>query len=334
MRPSLGPSAEGDPLLRVEDLTVHFPVGRTGFWGRQKQVLHAVDGVTFDIRRGETLGLVGESGSGKSTTGRAILRKVPITSGRVVFNGQDITNFEGEELRQLRRHMQLVFQDPYGSLNPRMRVVDIVAEPLVVHGLEKNTDACSDRVHQLLELVGLPKDAAVRYPHSFSGGQRQRIVIARALALKPDLIIADEPVSALDVSIQAQIVNLLADLQDELGLTYLFIAHDLSVVRHLSDRIAVLYAGKLVELADRDAIYNHPTHPYTEALLSSVPIPDPVLQRERRRVPLTGEIPNPISPPIGCRFHTRCPIVQDRCRVEEPPFEDKGMNNLAACWFR
>ncbi|MGH8927043.1 MAG: ABC transporter ATP-binding protein [Acidimicrobiia bacterium] len=334
MRPSLDLRAEADPLLRVEGLTVHFPVGRSGFWGGQKQVIHAVDGVTFDIRRGETLGLVGESGSGKSTTGRAILRKVPITAGRIVFNGRDITHVKGEELRQLRRNMQLVFQDPYGSLNPRMRVLDIVAEPLVVHGLEPSTDACSDRVYELLERVGLPKDASVRYPHSFSGGQRQRIVIARALALQPDLSIADEPVSALDVSIQAQIVNLLAELQDELGLTYLFIAHDLSVVRHLSDRIAVLYAGKLVELADRDAIYNKPTHPYTEALLSSVPIPDPILQRERRRVPLAGEIPNPISPPIGCRFHTRCPIVQDRCRSEEPPFEDKGENHLAACWFR
>ncbi len=333
VRPSL-PEADTEPLLRVEGLTVHFPVGRAGFWGRQKQVLHAVDGVTFDIKRGETLGLVGESGSGKSTTGRAILRKVPITAGSIVFKGQDITGVKGEELRQLRRHMQLVFQDPYGSLNPRMRVLDIVSEPLIVHGLEPNTEACSERVLDLLEIVGLPKDAADRYPHSFSGGQRQRVVIARALALRPDLIIADEPVSALDVSIQAQIVNLLADLQDEFGLTYLFIAHDLSVVRHLSDRIAVMYSGKLVELSDRDAIYDRPTHPYTEALLSSVPIPDPVLQRERRRVPLTGEIPNPISPPPGCRFHTRCPIVQDRCRSEEPPLEDKGAGSVAACWFR
>lgn len=328
------PEADTEPLLRVEGLTVHFPVGRAGFWGRQKQVLHAVDGVTFDIKRGETLGLVGESGSGKSTTGRAILRKVPITAGSIVFKGQEITGVKGEELRQLRRHMQLVFQDPYGSLNPRMRVLDIVSEPLIVHGLEPNTEACSERVLELLEIVGLPKDAADRYPHSFSGGQRQRVVIARALALRPDLIIADEPVSALDVSIQAQIVNLLADLQDEFGLTYLFIAHDLSVVRHLSDRIAVMYSGKLVELSDRDAIYDRPTHPYTEALLSAVPIPDPVLQRERRRVPLTGEIPNPISPPPGCRFHTRCPIVEDRCRSEEPPLEDKGAGNVAACWFR
>jgi peptide/nickel transport system ATP-binding protein len=330
---SPGTLAEAQPLLRIEDLKVHFPVGRSGFWGRQKQVLHAVDGVSFEIKKGETLGLVGESGSGKSTVGRAILRKVPITAGRIIFGGRDITDVEGEELRQLRRNMQLVFQDPFGSLNPRMRVLDIVSEPLVVHGLEPNTEACSDRVLELLEVVGLPKDAAVRYPHSFSGGQRQRIVIARALALQPDLIIADEPVSALDVSIQAQIVNLLMDLQDEFELTYLFIAHDLSVVRHLSDWIAVMYSGKLVELASRDAIYDHPSHPYTGALLSAVPIPDPALQRGRRRVPLTGEVPNPISPPPGCRFHTRCPIVQDRCRTEAPPFEEKGENQLASCWF-
>jgi oligopeptide/dipeptide ABC transporter ATP-binding protein len=334
VRPSPGPADEAEPLLRVEGLTVQFPVGRAGFWGRQKTVLHAVDDVSFDIYRGETLGLVGESGSGKSTTGRAILRKVPITSGKVVFDGQDITNVGGEELRKLRRNMQLVFQDPFGSLNPRMRVLDIVAEPLVVHGLEQNSEACTGRVEQLLDLVGLPKDAAGRYPHSFSGGQRQRIVIARALALEPDLIIADEPVSALDVSIQAQIVNLLMELQQEMNLTYLFIAHDLSVVRHISDRIAVMYAGKLVEVADKDSIYEHPNHPYTEALLSAVPIPDPVMQRTRQRVPLTGEVPNPISPPFGCRFHTRCPIVQDRCRSEEPPLETKAPGQVSACWFR
>jgi peptide/nickel transport system ATP-binding protein len=331
---SPGQLAESDPLLRVEGLSVHFPAGRTGFWGGEKQFNHAVDGVSFEIGRGETLGLVGESGSGKSTTGRAILRKVPITEGRIVFKGQDITAVEGEDLRQLRRHMQLVFQDPFGSLNPRMRVLDIVAEPLVVHGLEPSTDACTEQVQQLLELVGLPRDAAARYPHSFSGGQRQRIVIARALALKPDLIIADEPVSALDVSIQAQIVNLMAELQEDLGLTYLFIAHDLSVVRHISDRIAVMYSGKLVELADKDAIYEHPSHPYTEALLSAVPIPDPVAQAKRSRVPLTGEVPNPISPPPGCRFHLRCPIVQDICRRDEPPLELKGEDQKSACWFR
>lgn len=318
----------------MEDLTVHFPVGGAGFWGGQSDYLHAVDGVTFDIHRGETLGLVGESGSGKTTTGRAILRKAPITSGRIIFDGKDITQVTGEELRLLRRNMQLVFQDPFGSLNPRMRVLDIVAEPLVVHDIVKNSAEATDRVSDLLELVGLPKDAAVRYPHSFSGGQRQRVVIARALALEPDFIVADEPVSALDVSIQAQIVNLLRDLQQQLGLTYLFIAHDLSVVRHLSDRIAVMYSGKLVEVADRDAIYDHPTHPYTEALLSAVPIPDPIAQQGRRRVALTGEVPNPISPPPGCRFHTRCPIVEDRCRTEEPPLELKGEGRVAACWFR
>ncbi len=325
---------EREPLLTVDNLTVHFPVGRTGFWGRQRQFVHAVDGVSFSIRRGETLGLVGESGSGKTTTGRAILRKAPITSGRIIFGGQDITHLHGEKLRQLRRKMQLVFQDPYGALNPRMKVLDLVAEPLVVHNLVEDIEEADEKVRNLLELVGLPGDAAERYPHSFSGGQRQRIVIARALALEPEFIIADEPVSALDVSIQAQIVNLLRELQQELNLTYLFIAHDLSVVRHISDRIAVMYAGKLAELADRNSIYESPTHPYTEALLSSVPIPDPVLQRRRRRVPLTGEIPNPISPPDGCRFHTRCPIVVDKCRVEEPPLEVKDSGAHAACWLR
>jgi len=295
--------------------------------------VHAVDDVSFEIRRGETLGLVGESGSGKTTTGRAVLRRVPITAGRIWFKGRDITGLRGEELRRLRRDMQLVFQDPYASLTPRMRVLDIVAEPLLVHGLVRRIEDAEDRVVELLELVGLPVDAVERYPHAFSGGQRQRIGIARALALEPDLIVADEPVSALDVSIRAQVVNLMQDLQERLGLTYLFIAHDLSVVRHISHRIAVMYAGKLVELADRDEIYRDPRHPYTRALLSSVPIPDPRVQRARSSAVLRGEIPNPVQPPAGCRFHTRCPIAVERCGAEEPPLEEKGPHHLAACWL-
>ncbi len=322
-----------EPLLRVEGLTVHFPTGRTGFWGRQKLWVHAVDDVSFEIRPGETLGLVGETGSGKTTTGRAILRRVPITAGRVWFKGRDITHIRGEDLRQLRRHMQLVFQDPYASLNPRMKVLDLVAEPLVVHGIVRRAAGARDRVAHLLEVVGMPPDALDRYPHAFSGGQRQRIGIARALALEPDLIVADEPVSALDVSIRAQVVNLMQDLQERLGLTYLFIAHDLSVVRHISDRIAVMYAGKLVEVAGRDEIYERPKHPYTRALLSAVPIPDPHLQRERRRQVLRGEIPNPVRPPGGCRFHTRCPIAEERCRTHEPPLEEKLPGHRAACWL-
>jgi oligopeptide/dipeptide ABC transporter ATP-binding protein len=323
-----------DPLVAVDDLTIHFPVGRSGFWGRTLQVVHAVDGVTFDIAKGETLGLVGESGSGKSTIGRAILRRIPPTRGRVRFRGQDVTGVTGEELRQLRRHMQLVFQDPYASLNPRMTVLELVAEPLLVHGIVRKIDDARDTVGDLLDRCGLPKDTMDRYPHAFSGGQRQRIGIARALALEPDFIVADEPVSALDVSVRAQVVNLLQDLQSALGLTYLFIAHDLSVVRHISQRIAILYAGKLVELAPADAVYVSPQHPYTEALLSSVPIPDPPLQRARRRIVLSGEIPNPIDPPPGCRFQTRCPLVEDRCRREEPPLVEKAPGHLAACWVR
>jgi oligopeptide/dipeptide ABC transporter ATP-binding protein len=324
-----------EPLLRVENLSIRFPVGRVGFWGRQERFVHAVDDVSFDIPRGQTLGLVGESGSGKTTTGRAVLRRLEPTSGRIVFRGDDITGVKGEELRKLRRHMQLVFQDPYASLNPRMTVLQIISEPLLVHGLVDRTEHARDRVVELLELVGLPADAISRNPHAFSGGQRQRIGIARALSLEPELIVADEPVSALDVSIRAQVVNLLQELQERLGLTYLFIAHDLSVVRHISHRIAIMYCGKIVELADRDSIYERPTHPYTEALLSAVPIPDPPLQRARRRIVLAGEIPNPISPPIGCRFNTRCPLVEERCRREPgPPFEERTRGHRAACWVR
>ena len=341
MTTALAPEAGGTapsaaaPLLEVEGLTVRFPVGRAGFWGREQRFVHAVDDVSFSIPRGQTLGLVGESGSGKSTTGRAVLRRLDPVAGRICFQGRDITHVRGEELRKLRRHMQLVFQDPYASLNPRMTVLQIIAEPLMVHGLVRRPEDAEEKVVELLELTGLPADAARRNPHAFSGGQRQRIGIARALALEPELIVADEPVSALDVSIRAQVVNLLQELQERLGLTYLFIAHDLSVVRHLSHRIAIMYAGKIVELADRDDIYERPVHPYTEALLSAVPIPDPPLQKARRRIVLSGEVPNPVSPPSGCRFHTRCPLAEERCRIDAPPFEEKGSEeHLAACWVR
>lgn len=322
------------PLVEVEDLSIHFPVGGSGFWGRSSKVVHAVDGISFSIAKGETLGLVGESGSGKTTTGRAVLRRITPTNGTIKFRGRDITTTNGEALRHLRRHMQLVFQDPYASLNPRMTVGELVAEPLVVHGIVNGFNDARDQVGALLERCGLPADAADRYPHAFSGGQRQRVGIARALALQPDLIVADEPVSALDVSVRAQVVNLLQDLQDELGLTYLFIAHDLSVVRHISHRIAIMYAGKLVEIADCDTIYERPIHPYTEALLSSVPVPDPPLQRARRRIVLQGEIPDPIDPPMGCRFASRCPLAEPRCRESEPPLEERSPGHAVACWVR
>lgn len=327
-------SVTGEPLVDVANLSIHFPVGGTGFWGKSSKVVHAVDDVSFTIGKGETLGLVGESGSGKTTTGRALLRRITPTTGTIKFRGDDITETKGEALRHLRRHMQLVFQDPYASLNPRMTVGQLVAEPLLVHGIVNSFDDARDRVGQLLERCGLPADAIDRYPHAFSGGQRQRVGIARALALQPDLIVADEPVSALDVSVRAQVVNLLQDLQDELGLTYLFIAHDLSVVRHISHRIAIMYSGKLVEIADCDSIYERPLHPYTEALLSSVPVPDPPLQRERRRIVLQGEIPDPIDPPVGCRFASRCPLVEQRCLDSEPPLVERSPGHAVACWVR
>ncbi len=322
------------PLVEVQDLTVHFDGGRAGFWGQTKLVVHAVDKVSFNIFPGETLGLVGESGSGKSTTGRAILKRVPIAGGRIAFKGQDITHIPEDGLRPLRRHMQLVFQDPYASLNPRMRIVDIVAEPLVVHGVVRSTRDAVDHVAELLQRVGLPPDAGSRYPHAFSGGQRQRVGIARALALNPEFIIADEPVSALDVSIRAQVGNLMQDLQKQVGLTYLFIAHDLAVVRHISHRIAIMYAGKIVEIANRDAIYEAPVHPYTEALLSAVPVPDPQIQKQRQRITYAGDAPNPLEPPAGCRFQSRCPLVTSDCRHKEPPLSKRRDDHLAACWHK
>ena len=322
------------PLIEVDRLSIRFPVSKTGFFRSEQRYVHAVDDVSFTIERGETLGLVGESGSGKTTTGRALLRRITPSAGTIKFRGRDITSTRGEALRHLRRHMQLVFQDPYASLNPRMTVGELVAEPLLVHGIVNKIGDARDQVADLLDRCGLPGDSIDRYPHAFSGGQRQRVGIARALALHPDFIVADEPVSALDVSVRAQVVNLLQDLQDERGLTYLFIAHDLSVVRHISHRIAIMYAGKLVEIADRDSIYARPTHPSTEALLSSVPVPDPPVQRARRRIVLEGEIPDTIDPPIGCRFASRCPLVQQRCREEAPPLTERSPGHVAACWVR
>ena len=321
-------------LLEVQGLTVTYNIGREGFWGRRQTRLTAVDGISFSIRRGETFGLVGESGSGKTTTGRAILGKVPIAAGRVRFGGQDITGIGGRERRSIRQNMQLIPQNPYGSLNPRMKVRELIAEPLVVHRRFKSARRATERVVELLELTGMNPDDMHKHPHAFSGGQRQRIVIARALALNPDLIIADEPVSALDVSIQAQVVNLLQDLQRRLNLTYIFIAHDLAVVRHISHRIGIMYAGKLVEVANGESVYRTPLHPYTEALLSSVPIPDPKIERGRVVKLIAGEPPDPISPPTGCRFHTRCPLVELRCREAPPPLEFKSLGHEAACWLR
>jgi len=322
---------ENGTLVKVKDLKMHFPITQGIVIQRRIGAIKAVDGVSFDIVRGETLGLVGESGCGKSTTGRAILQLYHPTAGEVYFEDQDLTALKGERLRKMRRRMQMIFQDPYASLNPRMTVGDIIGEPLLVHGIAKGKDR-RERVQELLSVVGLNPYFVNRYPHEFSGGQRQRIGVARALAVQPDFIVCDEPISALDVSIQAQIINLLEDLQGEFNLTYLFIAHDLSVVRHISDRIAVMYLGKLVELTGRKELYDNPLHPYTQALLSAVPIPDPVVEEQRHRILLPGDVPSPASPPVGCNFNTRCPVVMDVCYEKEPEFLDAGDGHWAACF--
>jgi oligopeptide transport system ATP-binding protein len=322
--------AEQEVLLRVKDLKKHFPITRGIVIQRQVGAVMAVDGISFDVHKGETLGLVGESGCGKSTTGRTILQLYRPTAGEVHFEGTDLVQLKGEELRRMRRRMQMIFQDPYASLNPRMTVGNIVGEPLEVHGIAKGKER-RERVQELLKVVGLNPYFVNRYPHEFSGGQRQRIGVARALALNPAFIVCDEPISALDVSIQAQVVNLLEDLQDEFTLTYLFIAHDLSMVRHISTRVAVMYLGKLVELTDRDSLYHHPQHPYTKALLSAVPIPDPVVEEKRRRVILEGDVPSPINPPKGCNFNTRCPVAIDRCFEEDPEFREVASGHWCSC---
>jgi len=316
-------------LLRVDNLVKHFPIFQ-GVIRRQVGAVHAVDGVSFDIYKGETLGLVGESGCGKSTAGRTILRLYKPTDGHVYYDGTDLAGLSEREMRQMRRKLQIIFQDPYASLNPRMTVTDIVGEPLVVHKVASGKEV-QERVQELLKLVGLNPAFADRYPHEFSGGQRQRIGVARALALQPDLIICDEPVSALDVSIQAQVINLLEDLQEQFGLTYLFIAHDLSVVRHISDRVAVMYLGVIMEMAERNELYDHPLHPYSQALLSAVPIPDPIAEERRQRIILEGDVPSPVNPPSGCRFRTRCPIAEAICTEQKPEWREVKPGHFVAC---
>jgi oligopeptide/dipeptide ABC transporter ATP-binding protein len=323
-------NTQQDYILDVRDLAKHFPIGG-GLFGRGQAVIKAVDGVSFAIRRGETLGLVGESGCGKTTTGRCILQLEKPTSGQIFFEGHDLVKLPAAELRRARRRMQVIFQDPYSSLNPRMTIGQIIAEPLSVHGLVSDRRARESRVKELLQQAGLLAKMASRYPHELSGGQRQRVGIARALAMEPSLIICDEPVSALDVSIQAQIINLLEDLQAQLGLTYLFVAHDLSVVRHISDRVAVMYLGKIVEITDRKSLYEDPQHPYTRALLSAVPIPDPAVEALRPRVVLGGEVPSPLNPPSGCVFHPRCPIAIEECRQVIPELREIKPEHRAAC---
>jgi len=320
--------SDAQALVEVENVTKYFPI-TAGVFSRHVADVKAVDGVSFSIKSGETLGLVGESGSGKTTIGRCILRLLEPTSGAIRFDGVDITKIGAKAMRAKRREMQVIFQDPYASLNPRMTVGDIIAEPLQIHKLAKGSEVDA-KVNDLLRTVGLSPYHANRYPHEFSGGQRQRIGVARALAVSPKFIVADEPVSALDVSIQAQVVNLLQDLQQQFGLTYLFIAHDLSVVRHISDRVAVMYVGKIMELSDRDALYEKPLHPYTQSLLSAIPIPDPRAEARRERIILEGDIPSPVRPPSGCRFHTRCPIAYERCKVEVPELLNYG-DHFVAC---
>lgn len=311
-------------ILEVNDLTKHFKVGR-------KQIVHAVDGVSFKLEKGKTLGLVGESGCGKSTCARTIIRMYDPTAGQIILNGTDITNMKQKELKPLRKNMQMIFQDPYASLNARMTVRDIIAEPLIAHGIVKRKEEANDLVYPILEKVGLTKEHANRYAHEFSGGQRQRVGIARALILQPDLVICDEPISALDVSIQAQVINLLKDFQDEKGISYLFIAHDLSMVRYVSDDVGVMYLGQLVEVSDSDEIYNNPLHPYTKGLLGSVPVADPVLARKKEKSGIEGDIPSPINPPSGCRFHTRCPYAKPECALTKPELKDVGGGHMVAC---
>jgi oligopeptide/dipeptide ABC transporter ATP-binding protein len=321
-----------EPLVEVRDLVKHFPISRGIVVRRRIGAVRAVDGVSFDVRRGETLGIVGETGCGKSTTARLIMRLLDATGGEVRFDGQDVARLKGARLKAVRREMQMIFQDPYSSLNPRKTVGSIVGEPFVIHGLEQGKGERKRAVQALMETVGLNPEHYNRYPHEFSGGQRQRIGVARALALKPKLLIADEPVSALDVSIQAQVLNLLRDMQRMFGLTLIFIAHDLSVVRHMCDRVAVMYLGKIVEIGPNEALYDFPRHPYTGALLSAVPVADPAVAKADRRL-LSGDVPSPANPPSGCRFHTRCPKAKERCSEVEPLLEDKGTGALAACHY-
>jgi len=320
---------QDETLLQIEGLKKYFPVNR-GLFGRHVGDVHAVDGITFDVYRGETLGLVGESGSGKTTVGRTILRLYPPTAGRVVLDGIDMGTLSSRALRRARRRLQMIFQDPYASLNPRMNVGAIVAAPLAIHRVARGREA-EERVAELLQLVGLNPGLTNRYPHEFSSGQRQRIGIARALALNPEFVVCDEPIAALDVSIQAQVINLLHTLQERFGLTYLFIAHDLSMVRHISDRVAVMYLGKIVELTDRDSLYTNPLHPYTQALLSAVPIPDPAIEQNRARIILPGEVPSPVHPPKGCGFNTRCPLAYDTCFEVPPEYREVQPGHWVAC---
>jgi len=321
---------EKNTLVKVDNLVKYFPITQGIIFQREVGAVKAVDNISFEIREGETLGLVGESGCGKSTTGRTILQLHEPTSGKVHYRGEDLTQISANNLRKLRRNIQIIFQDPYASLNPRMTIGDIIAEPLEIHGIG-NAKTSRERVQELLHLVGLNPFFIKRYPHEFSGGQRQRIGVARALALNPEFIVCDEPISALDVSVQAQVVNLLEELQEKFNLTYLFIAHDLSMVRHISDRVAVMYLGKLVELADREVLFDNKMHPYSISLLSAVPIPDPPKERQRKRIILEGDVPSPANIPSGCRFHTRCPIAEEICKREDPPWEEKEPHHWVAC---
>jgi oligopeptide/dipeptide ABC transporter ATP-binding protein len=324
-------TGENNTLVEVQDLKVHFPVSMGSLIKKKIGDIKAVDGVSFTISRGETLGLVGESGSGKTTTGNALLQLDRPTGGKIFFEGQDITGIAKKEIRKLRRRMQIIFQDPFSSLDPRMKVSDVIGEPLVIHQMAGNQKEYKDQTAELLKVVGLDPSMGDRYPHEFSGGQRQRIGVARALAVKPSFIVCDEPVSALDVSIQAQIINLLEDLQEQFNLTYLFIAHDLSVVRHISNRIAVMYLGKLVEIADRMELYHNPLHPYTRALLSAVPIPNPTVEAKREHIILKGEVPSPLFPPPGCHFHPRCESAKEECRIQKPRMKEISPGHVVSC---